>query len=322
VELTVGGTSLGGLAPTGLPVPPFNPDHRYERVFAATPFINGVLGTRLASFSSPGTTTIKVELFGERVSSCNGLTATIEAVAPGIPRFGTPGDDVIVGTEGDDLLFGLRGIDVICGLGGNDLILGNEDSDRLFGGPGNDTLTGGDDDARDFLFGEGDQDTLRGGKGNDVLDGGPDNDRMIGGPGNDRLFVNGEGFSIGPIIMLGGEEDVLNGGPGDDLADYSQLPGPVRVDLEKVSQRGGETLTGIQNIRGTPRDDRLTGDSVGNILIGGGGNDRLNAGIARDPDFDSPDDLRGGADFDTCIFELRRRNDRVKGCEIVRGDVE
>jgi hypothetical protein len=253
VELTVGVTSLGGLAPPDLPFPPFNPDHRYERVFAATPFINGLLGTRLTDFSSPGTTTIKVELFGNREElACNEAPATIE-VTPGAPTFGTPGNDVIVGTEIDDQIFGRGGFDIICGFGGNDRILGNQGRDFLFGGPGNDILIGGNDDSDDFLFGEGDQDILRGGGGDDVLDGGLGIDRMIGGRGDDRLFVNGPALvSIidGTVTRQG---DFLNGGSGDNRADYSQLPGPVTVNLRKDKQLGGETLKNIEEIRGRRR---------------------------------------------------------------------
>lgn len=245
-----------------------------------------ISGTGLAP-ADTATSTIRVELFGERCDArtnaapveacpndfCGGAPATRFAV-PGIATVGTPESDVIVGTEGDDQILGGSGEDTICGFGGDDTILGNEGRDLLFGGAGNDQLLGGEDKSDDVLFGEDGQDRLIGGKGDDVLDGGPGIDRMVGGQGNDKMFVNRVALIISGVnsSRVG---DALIGGSGSDTANYSQLPGPVRVDLGKNIQRGGDILDNIENVIGTPGNDTIRGDEGNNRLVGRDGNDRL-----------------------------------------------
>lgn len=122
--------------------------------------------------------------------TCFGLPVTIVAV-PGVPTFGTPGDDVIVGTNGNDVINGRGGNDRICGLGGADRILGGGGHDRISGGAGDDTLIGGG--GRDRINGGGDHDTVSGGPGRDILRGGPGNDTIIGRAGVDVMNGNAGG---------------------------------------------------------------------------------------------------------------------------------
>jgi Ca2+-binding RTX toxin-like protein len=154
----------------------------------------------------------------------------------------------IVGTGKADHIKGTARADVIVGLGGSDVIKGLGGVDRICGGNGSDKLLGGD--RGDALVGEGGNDTLSGGGGNDFV---------IGGPGN----------------------DTFNGGTGFDLASYFFAPSGVQADLTVGTATGGEgtdTLTGIDDLEGSPFDDTLTGNSGENFFFPGDGDDTVNGG--------------------------------------------
>ncbi|WP_280939903.1 MULTISPECIES: putative Ig domain-containing protein [Hyphomicrobiales] len=131
---------------------------------------------------------------------------------------------------------------------------------NLFGNLGNDTLTG-----------HGGTNYLNGGPGRDVLDGAGGNDTLVGGGGADQI----------------------NGGAGSDLVNYGDETGvtgvvvnlsgaAVTVDGTVFAARTArdsygqtDTLSGIENIRGTTFADTLIGDNLENDLQGGSGNDTL-----------------------------------------------
>ncbi len=117
----------------------------------------------------------------------------------------------------------------------------------ITGTPGNDTLngTGGDD----VLCGLGGNDTLDGGGGDDVL---------LGGPGS----------------------DTLRGGAGRDTASFESSTAPVTVDLTAgtASGEGGDTLSDVEGVIGSPQADSITGDAGANTLDGGGGDDTIMGG--------------------------------------------
>ncbi|HEY0600924.1 M10 family metallopeptidase C-terminal domain-containing protein [Brevundimonas sp.] len=147
----------------------------------------------------------------------------------------------------------------------NETINGTVFADTMGGLGGTDTVNG--------LAGA---DTLDGGSGNDVLNGGDDDDFLIGGLGN----------------------DALNGGTGADIADYSGAGAAITVNLTTGTASGGagaDTLSGIEEVRGTAYADTLTGDGVGNILRGGGGVDTLNGGGGADQLFAGAPGEGGGA---------------------------
>ncbi|HYC99213.1 M10 family metallopeptidase C-terminal domain-containing protein [Brevundimonas sp.] len=147
----------------------------------------------------------------------------------------------------------------------NETINGTSFADTMGGLGGTDTVNG--------LAGA---DTLDGGSGNDVLNGGDDDDFLIGGLGNDGL----------------------NGGTGADIADYSGAGAGVTVNLTAGTASGGagaDTLTGIEEVRGTAHADTLTGDGAANILRGGGGIDTMNGGGGADQLFAGAPGEGGGA---------------------------
>lgn len=131
------------------------------------------------------------------------------------------------------------------------------------GGSGNDSLTG--NSQANFFDGFG---------GNDVLIGLLGNDQLTGGPGNDRYVFDTDQVQHEDRIV-----EVVNG--GIDTLDYSASTLAATVDLSSIAQqtinaRQKLTLTAgnvIENVIGSSGNDRLTGNSLNNILEGRAGGD-------------------------------------------------
>ena len=183
---------------------------------------------------------------------------------------------VLTGTDAGESISGGSGDDQIDGEGGDDTVQGFAGADTIFGGDGNDLLIGGE--------------------GADRLDGGDQNDVLIGGAGADQL----------------------NGGAGYDQASYEGSNGAVAVDLRNGtgvgSHAAGDTLTGIENLKGSRFGDILIGNAGINVLVGDdgadilqglGGNDQLLGGAGNDILNGGPgaDQLNGGAGVDQASYE-------------------
>lgn len=141
-------------------------------------------------------------------------------------------------------------------------------------------LDGGD--GVDQLVGIDLREIINGYDGNDILSGKGGDDTIIGETGDDHL--NG-----------GTGADILDGGDGTDIADYQDSTTGVVVNLTSGSGLGGEadgdTLLGIENVRGSAYSDHLSGDASDNLLMsdagddflqGDGGNDALTGGLGSD----------------------------------------
>ena len=147
---------------------------------------------------------------------------------------------------------------------------------------------------------------LRGTDGPDVIWGGRGNDTLLGEGGNDTL-IGGAGA------------DLLNGGAGADLADYMNSPAGVTVELGRASQGAlgghaqGDSLTGIENVRGSGHDDDLRGNNEDNWLSGYRGHDRLNGGLGQDTLLggEGNDTIDGGSQADRLYGH--GGNDRLSG---------
>lgn len=224
---------------------------------------------------------------------------------------GGGGDDRICSGAGDDTIEGGIGSDRIEAGAGDDEVIAGNGSDVVLGGKGNDTIFG--KRGNDVLEGGPGTDYLDAGLGDDTADGGPgDSDQVIGGIGTDHL-AGGPGDGD----VLEGElgVDTLEGGPGaHDTASYA-LAGQaaifyggigVEVDLGAgIAYGDGEdTLTGIEDVVGTPFADKLVGDAELNDLYGGGGIDDL-TGVG------SGDVAFGGTGLDRC-----RSVERADSCEL------
>ena len=235
----------------------------------------------------------------------SGPTVTVEVPA-GIE--GTAGNDELSGSHIDDTIDGMAGDDMIEGGAGDDMLAGGEGGDEISGGmitakkevdatdsdnnaikksvvvtccarganpngeDGNDIIMGGAGDDKlyggsgdDTIFGEGGDDLVCGNSGDDTLHGGAGDDTLDGGTG----------------------ADVIDGGAGDDLVDYSSSRLGITVDLAKggIVQDGfygGDTLSGIEMIKGSPKADTLTGDESDNTFMPGAGADVIDGGTGSD----------------------------------------
>ena len=143
----------------------------------------------------------------------------------------------------------------------------------------------------DFVAGDNVNNTLAGADGHDFLAGRGGNDTLLGGEGND-ILVGGTG------------NDLIDGGEGIDWVSYQYSNAAVNVDLTGGSSSGAEdtdTITNVENIRGTSAADVLTGTVSANHLIGGAGDDTL----AGNGDADT---LDGGEGRDTVSFDHQSYN--------------
>lgn len=187
-----------------------------------------------------------------------------------------------------DRIEGGRGSDRGSGGGGTDSLFGERGNDRLLGGGG-----GGD-----LLFGGAGDDRLDGGGGGrDRLYGGVGDDRVAGGPGSyDAILSDSDG-------------DTLDGGRGrHDTISYSIAPHQFRGQGVKISLLGdnSDRIRRVEDLIGSPYEDRLLGDGKRNVLRGGDGDDVLRGrpgkGTRRDVAFGGGggDNCRGFAQARSC----------------------
>ena len=207
-------------------------------------------------------------------------------------------DGWVAGTGGDAQGDKLHGIENLRGSARADTLTGDSGDNILEGGAGGDTLDGGagDGDTASYahsaeevtvnLGGSRDADGYVSGTGGDAQDDklkGIEN--LRGSAGKDTLTGDG-----GDNVLEGGAEaDTLDGGAGDgDTASYAHSAGGVTVNLTLTTQAlensdaTGDTLTNIENLRGSAHADTLTGDSGDNVLDGGAGKDKLTGGTGAD----------------------------------------
>ena len=223
----------------------------------------------------------------------------------------------------DGRVLGTDAVECILGEGGNDSIKGMGGDDNIDGGPGNDTLYGGDGD-----------DTLDGDTGNDMIDGGAGDDELIGGDGNDMI----DGGAGDDELIGGFGNNALDGGDGEDIAIYLEArqatvdlrsgkarvqhgtpatgSGYISLEDSADSGTGNDTLTNIENVKGTHTNDRIDGDDNANLLKGLDGADVINGRggddtiipnrpmvVENETPRDGADVVDGGAGSDTISYE-------------------
>ncbi len=187
-------------------------------------------------------------------------------------------NDKVTGTEGDDYIDAGAGDDVIDALGGADFLYGDTGNDIIYGGAGADYLEGGG--GNDELYGYGYY-----GNGDDrapnVLFGNAGADKLYGGKGDDHLY-GGDGADRLYDETDGGDKpgtygnDWLEGGNGDD---------------QLYAGSGFDTLLG-----GEGNDTINAGGAYGfNVIDGGAGNDSIA--------FTQGDQVYGGSGDDTIYYE-------------------
>lgn len=202
-------------------------------------------------------------------------------------------------------------------------MFGAAGSDRLFGGNGGDQIvpdtSGATGAAADFVDGGGAADTVNYapvpnpltldlalaapqpvGAGTDTIVnvenvlGGNTADRITGTDGSNSL----QGLAGDDVLTGRTGDDVLIGSDGLDTASYENgSTGGVAVSLAAAGPQatggaGTDSLLTMENLAGSPFDDRLTGDGSDNRLRGLGGGDLLFGGFGAD-------EVDGGAGDDT-----------------------
>ncbi len=218
-------------------------------------------------------------------------------------------DDVLTGTGSYEAQYGFAGNDLIFGNGGNDLMFGGDGNDTLQGSAFIEAMFGENgfdmvdysraqaglrlnlqDRSNSTGFAEWDSyygieafrgtnhaDTLMGTSLADQLFGGGGNDHIAGFGGNDLLHGDDGNDTLAAGAGVGAE--TLNGGAGFDIADYGVAAGSVVLDLRAGEAQGravlGDTLIGIEGLRGSQFNDVLFGSLWSDVMSGGGGNDEI-----------------------------------------------
>ena len=134
-------------------------------------------------------------------------------------------------------------------------LTGGATNDLIVGDSGSETITG--NDGHDLIYGNGGLDNLSGGAGNDFLQGGTGNDIIDGGGDVDTVDLSNAFFGV-TIDLNDAGVQTLGGGLGDD------------------------TITNIENVRGSAFTDSITGDGNDNRIDGGDGDDFISGGGGND----------------------------------------
>ena len=245
-------------------------------------------------------------------------------------------NNVLDGWNGDDVLEGRAGQDKVSGGFGNDTVFAAADGDKLDGGgtvndPGIDLLsyervksagvtvnlaTGvGSDSVAVAKVAVGDltpiaapgYSTFENLTGTDILEAGDDltGDRagnIIRGLAGDDIINGGDGDDL---VIGGTGGDTLDGGEGVDWADYQDSFETVRASLVAgVFGAGGtaegDSLTQIENLRGSDFVDELRGNA---------GNNRLDPGLTQrttEQFLFFGDFVLGGGGTDTLVVDYSR----------------
>jgi Ca2+-binding RTX toxin-like protein len=256
-------------------------------------YLFGGAGIDTASYlntsASKGSTGVSVSLFSGYAGGGDAEGDQLDSIENLI---GSNFDDNLSGDNNNNNIDGQGGHDALFGFGGDDHLLDDYGDDDLYGGDGNDELDAG----RGY-------DDLYGGDGNDYLDGGLHDDRLYGQTGDDWLVG-----SFGA--------DVINGGSGVDTAAYSESNAAVTIDLSVALANGGsatgDTLSGIENVRGSDYDDTLSGDGGANTLAGGKGTDVLKGNAGADTFYFSSGMMELGRDADRIMDFNQAEGDQIK----------
>jgi len=152
-----------------------------------------------------------------------------------------------------------------------------------------------------------DIENLTGTSGNDLLRAGADTTTrhiLDGGAGNDTLVSCAAGSTT------------FVGGAGIDTVDYSARQAGVVVTMGDAKANDGEpgdygnVGTDVENLVGSPHDDRITGSGKSNVIEAGLGNDTVDGGEGDDTflasaGVDGGDTFTGGKGTDTVDYSAR-----------------
>jgi Ca2+-binding RTX toxin-like protein len=252
----------------------------------------------LSAFTNTGTATIQGSGGNDTVIGSDGLDVITTTSGADVID-GRGGADTILSGDGADSIHGGDGNDNLDGQGGNDTVLGDAGNDNLGGGAGSDQIDGGAGRNRLVENVEGNVTivgtqltssvpgnndsiqnviaiTLRGGTGNNLLDarlssvpvqlqGNDGDDTLLGSSGRDLL----QGGAGNDVLSGGDSIDTIDGGLGTDTF-FESGSSDFAVTGVKIARGGGSTTESVSNIEGI-------------VLIGGVGNNALDASRASVP---------------------------------------
>jgi Ca2+-binding RTX toxin-like protein len=232
-----------------------------------------------------------------------GATGSVTVdLAAGTASDGLSGTDTLVGINGAwgssnaDTLNGGNAtfdlVEVFEGNGGNDSINGGSGLDiamyrsataAVTVDLGNSTATadglGGTDILHNIegVVGSDFADSLTGSSGDNVFQGRKGNDTLNGAGGNDTADYHGDenanSDQLGVVVNLGGAT-----GPSTWQGVAYNVAGSTAQD----GWGNTDTLTSIENIRGSIYNDVLIGDGNANTITGGSGSDKIDGGLGTD----------------------------------------
>lgn len=170
-------------------------------------------------------------------------------------------------------------VDAISTKGGDDIVtIGKGGAAFVRAGDGNDTVKTGSSWV----------DLITTGKGEDLVKMGSGGGSVWLGADDDTVRISEMGKDVGVSV---------NGAKGEDTIDFSSFTVGVTFNLSRHGwqdlvpssdgAKGVVSQLDMENVTGTNKADKLSGDSADNVLIGLNGNDRLRAG-------DGNDTLNGG----------------------------
>ena len=177
-----------------------------------------------------------------------------DTIIGGVTRVrGSNFNDIIVGDANNNILEGQGGTDTVSyvhAASGVTVSLGVTTAQPT-GGAGTDTLS-----SFENLVGSAFDDTLTGSGVNNEIEGGAGNDAIDGTGGSDTASYEHAAAAVTVSLALQGASQITGGA-------------------------GNDTLSNMENLRGSAFDDTLTGDGNSNVLEGAGGNDVIvgNGGV-------------------------------------------
>lgn len=228
--------------------------------------------------------------------------------------FGGSGSDFISIGEDAQEAFAGRDNDFVLGGSGGDLLLGNEGDDWMEGGEGFDTLAGENSElffnstiiGHDVLNGQGNDTDYDGEAGDDIMVQGAGIQRSNGMEGFDWAIHKGDNqganSDLGIPIFVNQQDFILrdrfdmveglSGWRHDDVLVGTERPlgtAPVvdKIEVNHLTQAGADRISGLQEVLGVVRSDNpdevlFNPDAGGDILLGGGGSDRITGKAGND----------------------------------------
>ncbi|MGL5303567.1 MAG: peroxidase family protein [Aeromonas sp.] len=228
--------------------------------------------------------------------------------------FGGSGSDFISIGEDAQEVFAGRDNDFVLGGSAGDLLLGNEGDDWMEGGEGFDTLAGENSElffnstivGHDVLNGQGNDTDYDGEAGDDIMVQGAGIQRSNGMEGFDWAIHKGDNqganSDLGIPIFVNQQDFILrdrfdmveglSGWRHDDVLVGTERPlgtAPVvdKLEVNHLTQAGADRISGLQEVLGAERSDNpddvlFNPDDGGDILLGGGGSDRITGKAGND----------------------------------------